>query len=332
MKQTLFWLALVGALLLAGCSAGESPEKGAKEWLQALSSLDGLKLDERTCSSQAAQLQQGGLMMLALGAFGKDLLGDSLKVNVDTENLVVTPLKTSGNSALVQVKGTMRTGIGLVVAPQAVDAIWKMVKEDGKWKYCGEADASVLREAGVFAKVAGRSFVAIDLPKLILQDNDVPSQNRSPWPTLEGPGIIDYVFEGYSDRAPECAPRTAEVVEIQTNTAVIRSAAVLFEDFVQARQCFPTVSEAIQLQVLLHGNNDAQPLLANALGDQGAGFSATSNPRYWGLPKQSTAFLWRVGNVIFLLFCQSEAEQLSELSCAEAKIRPLAEKMQSRAK
>lgn len=48
-RLSLTLLVVILVSLLAACGPGDSPEKAAKEWLEAFSNLDGNKLAERTC-------------------------------------------------------------------------------------------------------------------------------------------------------------------------------------------------------------------------------------------------------------------------------------------
>ncbi len=97
-------LLIVFVCLFAACEVGgiggESPDAGAKEWLQALASLDGLKLDERTCNAQKQQLQQGALLYTAFSALGNQALpGQNIKI--DVSEVKVATSQVSGDSATV---------------------------------------------------------------------------------------------------------------------------------------------------------------------------------------------------------------------------------------
>lgn len=120
----------------------DSPDKAAKEYLQGLADLDGLKVDDLTCSSQKEALKQTGLAATALIMLGQNYTGQQVKV--DISGLQITTVQSSGDSASVQVAGKIRTAIGLEVQSQQINDKWRMVKEEGKWKYCGKVEPAAM--------------------------------------------------------------------------------------------------------------------------------------------------------------------------------------------
>ena len=127
-------LTLIG--ILTSCVLADSPERAAQEWLQAFGNLDGNKLAERTCAAQQENIQQAGLWASVFGIFGQMTIGQQGKT--DVSDLKFTTVRSSGDEAYVRVTGQIRVAVLALSQTQKVDETWRMVKEDGKWKWCGQ--------------------------------------------------------------------------------------------------------------------------------------------------------------------------------------------------
>jgi hypothetical protein len=112
--------------LLSACGIGDSPEKAAREWLDALLNMDGNKLMERTCAEQQEAVQEAGLWVSFTGE----------QIEADVSDLRFKTVYRSGDTARVRVTGEIRTAILAVATVEEVDEEWQMVREDGKWKWC----------------------------------------------------------------------------------------------------------------------------------------------------------------------------------------------------
>lgn len=112
------------ALMLAACGAAESPEHGAREWVEAVSKLDVARIAERTCL--ARQQQEGYAMEFAFSYLGgaRDLSG-----------LSFTTANQSGQSAEVHVSGQV---VSDVFGEGRYEKTFLMQNEGGRWTYCGE--------------------------------------------------------------------------------------------------------------------------------------------------------------------------------------------------
>ncbi len=137
MKQlTLVVLTLVLASTVTACTLVDSPENAAREWLQAFGNLDGNKLAERTCAAQQANVQQAGMWTSAFAILGQMMIGQQGKTDVSSLNF--TTVRSSGDTAYVRVTGQIRAAVLALATTQNVDETWRMVREDGKWKWCGQ--------------------------------------------------------------------------------------------------------------------------------------------------------------------------------------------------
>ena len=121
--------------VLAACGMGDSPERAAKEWLEALVNMDGNKLMERTCAEQRENVQEAGLWLSALGMLGHSFTGQ--RVQGDISDVRFNVVGETGNTARVRVTGQIRVAVLAFAQTQEVDEEWLMVQEDGKWKWCG---------------------------------------------------------------------------------------------------------------------------------------------------------------------------------------------------
>ena len=132
-------IALVTSVnLLSACGAADSPEKAATEAMQALVSMDGLKLDERTAQAEKEQQQKRGLLITVLMVLGSAVPGvDSEDLKLSMTDLKVSTLETQDDTAQVRVTAKVRVAVKLVVKSVEIDQTWRMVREDGEWRYCG---------------------------------------------------------------------------------------------------------------------------------------------------------------------------------------------------
>ena len=128
-------LVIILASMLVGCGPTDSPEQAAREWLDALLNLDGNKLAERTCDAQEEDVQSGAIWRSAIAAFGEMLTGQ--REQADISDLQFVTISKSGDTAQVRVTGEIRTAVLAIAQKQQVDETWQMVREGGKWKWCG---------------------------------------------------------------------------------------------------------------------------------------------------------------------------------------------------
>jgi hypothetical protein len=118
-------------LLLTHVNGKDSPERVAKEWMDALLTMDGNKAAKLTCRDQQTTLEDAGMW---LGLFGA-LSGG--KPKVDLSDVRFKTVRQDSGTAAVQVTGDARLSIGGMVNTKHFDRAMDMVKEDGRWKWCG---------------------------------------------------------------------------------------------------------------------------------------------------------------------------------------------------
>lgn len=134
--KTITVLLVAFSFLLTACF--DSPEKGAKEWFDAMLNLDGNKILDRTCVQYRPQIQEWGLWNSAFAMlpqlWGLDLKtqGDVSSLNFDTTNI-----NQAETLASVRVHGEIRVAILAFAQAYPVDETWQMVKEDNVWRWCG---------------------------------------------------------------------------------------------------------------------------------------------------------------------------------------------------
>lgn len=121
-------LALV-LCVLAGCGLGETPEGGARAYLDAQLGANQSQLLERTCTRLHGQL---AAMQNLSNLFGIP----SQTTQADTSQLNFTTTGQSGSSAFVRISGTIRIG-GANGTTLPFDLTLPMSYEDNRWKVCG---------------------------------------------------------------------------------------------------------------------------------------------------------------------------------------------------
>ena len=127
---------VVGLRLLGG--ALEGPEAAARRYLQAAVAYDGNELARRTCAAQQQALMEAGLVITALDLIANYYVDVGLEdIDFDLRDLEFTEISRSGDQAVVRVSGELRTSLLFLSVPGQVDDTWLMVREDGRWKYCG---------------------------------------------------------------------------------------------------------------------------------------------------------------------------------------------------
>lgn len=119
---------------LARTTPADSPETAAMEWVEAVLNLSGTTLAARTCAARQQDLQSGATLVSGLSA----LVGQT--VEGDISDLRFEILTSSDNVAQVRVSGEVRVAVLGIADTTRVDETWEMVREGGKWKWCGRAE------------------------------------------------------------------------------------------------------------------------------------------------------------------------------------------------
>jgi|SRR3989337_41687 len=132
---------LIGGVYLGISLLGDSPVKAAKEWVQAIAILDGNRIAERTCNAQQANIQEAGLWGSVFALFGQQTIGQ--QANTDVSELKFTRVSSNDDFAAVRVTGQIRVAVLGVSQSQNIDETWSFVRENGKWKWCGQTGASL---------------------------------------------------------------------------------------------------------------------------------------------------------------------------------------------
>ncbi len=128
--------AVVGLRLVGG--ALEGPVGAARRYMQAAVAYDGNELARRTCAAQQQALMEAGLVITALDLIANYYVDVGLEdIDFDLRDLEFTEISRSGDQAVVRVSGELRTSLLFLSVPGQVDDTWLMVREDGRWKYCG---------------------------------------------------------------------------------------------------------------------------------------------------------------------------------------------------
>ena len=138
MKRSMFFLigSMILTICLTACVLTDSPEGAAKAWVKALMNRDGNKMAELTCAEEQEAMQQAGLWISAFDILGQAVIGQ--RTQADVSGLRFTIISQSGDTACVRVTGEVRQAILAFSQTQTMDDRMGMIREDGRWKYCGE--------------------------------------------------------------------------------------------------------------------------------------------------------------------------------------------------
>lgn len=131
---------VVGVGGLVAARAAEGPEGAARRYLRAVVAFDGNEVARRTCAAQQQALQESGLLLTAIYALADYYLGIGADdFAFDVQDVSVTTLSRSDGRAIVGVRGVARVSFLMFSVPAPIDEAWIMVREGGRWKWCGHA-------------------------------------------------------------------------------------------------------------------------------------------------------------------------------------------------
>lgn len=139
MKSRKEILVFAAAFVLAATACSASPVGAAREWLNANLNYQGTKILERTCQSYQATMMEAGLLSSAFALLPQALIGVEIETEGDVSGLKFSVVAQDGNFAQVHVEGEMRIAAMAFAQAFPVNETWQMVKEDGRWKWCGLA-------------------------------------------------------------------------------------------------------------------------------------------------------------------------------------------------
>jgi hypothetical protein len=150
---------IVGAVILvAGVAMGiffinrmnNTPQRAAQAWLQAVTGFDQQKAASLSCANVASSQQSGGQIGSEVLTMLQDS-GNSLQewgipldlsiiaeyIDFDIRDLRFETVHEEEDFALVHVNGPLSIRFQVLSLPLQLDEEWQMVREDGRWKWCG---------------------------------------------------------------------------------------------------------------------------------------------------------------------------------------------------
>lgn len=117
---------------------GDSPEKAAEEWTQALLEFDGITLGRRTCVIKQGELQNSTFWLSGLMGLSRYLLGQQVELEVDISDVDFDQQCKGKYRAKVAVSGVIRTAVLANYTEGSIRSTYSVVWESGRWKWCGE--------------------------------------------------------------------------------------------------------------------------------------------------------------------------------------------------
>jgi len=160
---------------------------------------------------------------------------------------------------------------------QDVDETWRMVREDGKWKWCGQA--------------ISRNFTSGDLARMVLQPNEVPLPFTNYGDTVDT--ALGLWPKEYCDQFQPYSPQAGHRKSYEQERIGIDSIAVLFKSSADARQGFQVLSKIVKET----SYKNAKSINADGLGDESFGLSGALQSENW----VTYEYVWRVNNVLLAL-------------------------------
>lgn len=135
MKSARFFiLVLAGVVLVTGCSAG-GPAGTARRWYKAVATGDGATALSLTCREYQSQVQMAGFLTAGLGLLSG---GSSPKVAANMSDLEFSTISQDGDAATVHAQGEIIVSLFGAAMPEEINSSLALVREEGKWKVCGE--------------------------------------------------------------------------------------------------------------------------------------------------------------------------------------------------
>lgn len=131
-------LIVVATVLLVSCSSGDAPAAAAREWYIAINTMEALEADGLVCQAKREEFRREMETGSTLLIFGQLLLGDNIKIELDTSDVEFISVEEEEERAIVEAKGEMRAAVAGSVSSEILDERWLVVEEDGGWKWCGE--------------------------------------------------------------------------------------------------------------------------------------------------------------------------------------------------
>jgi hypothetical protein len=131
-----FILILVVVGPLTSCSiGGDSPEQGAKDWIEGVVNQDGNQTLKRTCLEQRDSVKSATIWFSAFSVLGKMLTSPSVEIKGDISDLKFETISQGDNRAEVRVYGELRSAVLGAAQAQQIDERWQMVREDDIWRW-----------------------------------------------------------------------------------------------------------------------------------------------------------------------------------------------------
>lgn len=126
-------VAVAGAALVLAAS-GDTPAAAAERFVDAATRLDGLQINDLTCDAKRDEvLSQSATASGLFVYFGLPAPQSSTKA------MTYDTVSEKGDEATVHVRGHFTAAILGFAQTMPVDATFLMRREDGQWKFCGEA-------------------------------------------------------------------------------------------------------------------------------------------------------------------------------------------------
>lgn len=226
-KIFVYAILLLVSLALAACSSDitidslppteevDAPAEAAKEWYEAVNTMEALAADSLVCEAQREafrrEMEAGSLFFTS----AESLLASDQDIELDISDVEFRTMNQERDTATVRARGEVRAAVGSSIYSEAISERWEMVEEDGEWKWCED----VVAETAETPPTPAAKPTEVDEPEAAPVGNstatEVPTDPSEP-PTLVSihlPG--DGLTNGNGYIGPFCC--TGETAIISAN-------------------------------------------------------------------------------------------------------------------
>lgn len=134
-------------LFISGCTSAS--EAGAKRWVKASAEMDRTTLSKITCADYQMDIQSMGVISSLTTYIAPEIINELTgtqlgkllqEYEIDVSDIKYEEISNSGDQAVVRAEGIMSMSVLHMPITIPVDSDYYMIKEDGRWKWCGGVD------------------------------------------------------------------------------------------------------------------------------------------------------------------------------------------------
>jgi len=138
---------LILLLFVSGCTSAS--EAGAKRWVKASAEMDWPTMSKLTCAEYQNSIQTLGVVSSLTTYIAPEIINELTgtelgkllqEYKIDVSDIDYEQVSISNDQAVVHAEGSISASILHMPITIPVDSDYYMIKESGKWKWCGGVD------------------------------------------------------------------------------------------------------------------------------------------------------------------------------------------------